>query len=82
MSALASLPSLSRLGLISRVRERDLAATWASRLQLKFGRLRNTVSTLSGGNQQKVVLGKWLARRPALLIIDEPTRGIDVGYQG
>jgi rhamnose transport system ATP-binding protein len=77
--ALASLGRLSRFGLISRNRERDLAATWASRLQLKFGRLTNTVSTLSGGNQQKVVLGKWLARDPALLIIDEPTRGIDVG---
>jgi rhamnose transport system ATP-binding protein len=56
-----------------------LAATWAERLQLKFGRLKNPVSTLSGGNQQKVVLGKWLAREPSLLIIDEPTRGIDVG---
>ena len=56
-----------------------MAATWAQRLQLKFGRIQNAVSTLSGGNQQKVVLGKWLARKPALLIIDEPTRGIDVG---
>jgi rhamnose transport system ATP-binding protein len=77
--ALASLARLSRFGLISRTRERDLAATWANRLQLKFGRLTNAVSTLSGGNQQKVVLSKWLARDPALLIIDEPTRGIDVG---
>jgi rhamnose transport system ATP-binding protein len=77
--ALASLARLSRLGLISRTRERDLAADWANRLQLKFGRLTNAVSTLSGGNQQKVVLSKWLARDPALLIIDEPTRGIDVG---
>jgi rhamnose transport system ATP-binding protein len=77
--ALASLARLSHFGLISRTRERDLAATWANRLQLKFGRLTNAVSTLSGGNQQKVVLSKWLARDPALLIIDEPTRGIDVG---
>jgi rhamnose transport system ATP-binding protein len=77
--ALASLGRLSRLGLIRRSSERRLALTWAVRLQLKFGRLANTAATLSGGNQQKVVLGKWLARDPQLLIIDEPTRGIDVG---
>ncbi len=77
--ALASLGRLSRFGLIRRSSERDLTLTWAEKLQLKFGRLTNTVGTLSGGNQQKVVLGKWLARSPELLIIDEPTRGIDVG---
>jgi rhamnose transport system ATP-binding protein len=77
--ALASLSRLRRLGLIFRSSERGLASTWAGRLQLKYGRLRNAVGTLSGGNQQKVVLGKWLARSPRLLIIDEPTRGIDVG---
>jgi rhamnose transport system ATP-binding protein len=77
--ALASLPRLSHGGLIRQASERALAQTWAERLQLKFGRLGNPVSTLSGGNQQKVVLGKWLARGPKLLIIDEPTRGIDVG---
>jgi rhamnose transport system ATP-binding protein len=77
--ALASLRSLTTFGLISRASERKLALQWAERLQLKFGRIKNAVATLSGGNQQKVVLGKWLARRPDLLIIDEPTRGIDVG---
>jgi rhamnose transport system ATP-binding protein len=77
--ALASLPNLSRRGLIRRSAERAMANDWAARLRLKFGRMKNPVSTLSGGNQQKVVLAKWLARRPNLLIIDEPTRGIDVG---
>jgi len=77
--ALASLTRLRRLGLIFRSSERRLAETWAEKLRLKYGRLRNVASTLSGGNQQKVVLGKWLARAPRLLIIDEPTRGIDVG---
>jgi rhamnose transport system ATP-binding protein len=77
--SLASLSSLEKFGLIRRASERALAAEWAVRLQLKYSRLRNPASTLSGGNQQKTVLGKWLARRPTVLIIDEPTRGIDVG---
>jgi rhamnose transport system ATP-binding protein len=77
--ALASVESLSHLGLIRKASERGLATEWAARLQLKFGRLSNSAATLSGGNQQKVVLGKWLARKPRLLIIDEPTRGIDIG---
>jgi rhamnose transport system ATP-binding protein len=77
--ALASLGRLSKFGIIRRASEGAIALTWAERLQLKFSRLKNPVSTLSGGNQQKAVLGKWLARRPTLLIIDEPTRGIDVG---
>jgi rhamnose transport system ATP-binding protein len=77
--ALASLGRLAHFGLIRRGSEGTLAREWATRLQLKFGALKDPVSTLSGGNQQKVVLAKWLSRRPKLLIIDEPTRGIDVG---
>ncbi len=76
--ALASLRRLRRGGLIRSSAERALAADWAARLKIKYGRLRDPVSMLSGGNQQKVVLAKWLGRKPAVLIVDEPTRGIDV----
>jgi rhamnose transport system ATP-binding protein len=77
--ALSSLGRVRRFGLIPPGAERSFARDWAIKLQLKYGRLTDPVWTLSGGNQQKAVLAKWLARRPALLIVDEPTRGIDVG---
>ena len=76
---LASLRRLAQLGFLRRSAENRFAADWAVKLQIKYGRLSNPVSSLSGGNQQKVVLAKWLARRPSLLIVDEPTRGIDIG---
>ncbi|GAA3736101.1 rhamnose transport system ATP-binding protein [Spinactinospora alkalitolerans] len=71
--------ALSRLGLLRRSAERAEAGAWSERLRVKAGRLDDAVSTLSGGNQQKVVLAKWLATGPKVLIVDEPTRGIDVG---
>jgi rhamnose transport system ATP-binding protein len=70
---------LARAGLLTGAMESRAAGPWASRLQVKTGALDMNASTMSGGNQQKVVIAKWLATNPSLLIIDEPTRGIDVG---
>ncbi|WP_245871396.1 sugar ABC transporter ATP-binding protein [Asanoa hainanensis] len=78
----ATLPrrwALAKAGLLVGGAERRSAATWAERLQVKAGHPTDPVSTLSGGNQQKVVLAKWLSTQPRVLIVDEPTRGIDVG---
>jgi rhamnose transport system ATP-binding protein len=76
---LTGLRRTSRAGLMDRGAERSRAVDWAVRLQVKYARLADVVGTLSGGNQQKVVLAKWLATQPRVLIVDEPTRGIDVG---
>ncbi len=73
------LPRLSRLGLLDQRRERRLARAYAEQLQVKAAGLEQAASALSGGNQQKVVLAKWLATDPKVLILDEPTRGIDIG---
>jgi len=75
---LASLRRLRRFGLIRAASERRFARDWTMRLQVKYGRLSNPMTSLSGGNQQKVVLAKWLGRTPSVLIVDEPTRGIDI----
>jgi rhamnose transport system ATP-binding protein len=77
--ALSSIAALRRNGIIRGRTEREFGAGWAQRLQVKYSNVSAPVAVLSGGNQQKVVLAKWLAREPAVLIVDEPTRGIDVG---
>ncbi|HHV5369427.1 TPA: sugar ABC transporter ATP-binding protein [Klebsiella pneumoniae] len=77
-----SLPQLSKLnpnGVLNDAREWRLADEYASRLQVKAFSWRQPVETLSGGNQQKVVIGKWLATQPEVIILDEPTKGIDIG---
>lgn len=68
-----------RLGLLSSRKRRDLVGHWIDRLKVKIGHSDDAVSTLSGGNQQRIVLAKWLATGPKLLILDSPTVGVDVG---
>jgi rhamnose transport system ATP-binding protein len=70
---------LARAGFLTDRAESRAAGPWAGRLEVKTSALDMTAATMSGGNQQKVVIAKWLATDPSLLIIDEPTRGIDVG---
>jgi ribose transport system ATP-binding protein len=76
---LPNLDRLSFLRFVLRRREHQLAETMASRLHIRAPSVRQLTGVLSGGNQQKVVVGKWLARQPRVLLFDEPTRGIDVG---
>jgi L-arabinose transport system ATP-binding protein len=75
-----AIPDLiSRLNFVNDGAERRIAGALVDRLRIRTPNLEAPVANLSGGNQQKVVLGRWLARRPKVLILDEPTRGVDVG---
>ena len=76
---LASLDRISRRGWLDRRAEAAVASDLVSRLGVKTAALSTLVRHLSGGNQQKVALGRWLVRTPDLLILDEPTQGVDVG---
>lgn len=76
---LPSLARTSRRGFLKLAEEFKLARDYAERLDLRAAALDQDVGTLSGGNQQKVVIAKWLATRPRVIILDEPTKGIDIG---
>lgn len=76
--SIESFAQLTDRGLINFKRERALTNTWREKLSIKFNNQADPVDRLSGGNQQKTVLAKWLATDPDILIVDEPTRGIDV----
>ena len=78
-TSLASLGTVSRHGLLDRVRERAAAQDYVERLRIKTPSVLADVGTLSGGNQQKVALARWLSTKPDVIILDEPTQGVDVG---
>ncbi|HEX7858892.1 MAG TPA: sugar ABC transporter ATP-binding protein [Verrucomicrobiae bacterium] len=78
-SSLAALPTLSTAGFIQKGEERKIAQLYSDQLRVKTPSIDAPISGLSGGNQQKIALAKWLARHCKILIVDEPTRGVDVG---
>jgi ribose transport system ATP-binding protein len=78
-TSLPNLHTYAKFGFLDRATERTVATAEVKRLRTKAPSIQQLVVNLSGGNQQKVVLGKWLAMNPKVLILDEPTRGIDVG---
>ncbi len=79
---LALLPRLARAGIVDRTRQREIVETFIEKLGVKTAGPGQPIRELSGGNQQKVLLARWLCMDPKLLILDEPTRGIDVGAKG
>ena len=78
-TSLASLSAVSSRGLIDAGRERAAAQEYVDRLRIKTPSVLAEVGTLSGGNQQKVALARWLSTKPAVIILDEPTQGVDIG---
>lgn len=79
---LAALPTLTRYGIVDRKRQEEIVHRFIQRLGIKTAGPNQKIRELSGGNQQKVLLARWLCLNPRLLLLDEPTRGIDVGAKG
>jgi len=79
---LAALPTLTRFGIVDAARQRAVVEEYMKRFGIKAASADQRIRELSGGNQQKVLLARWLATRPSLFIVDEPTRGIDIGARG
>ena len=77
--SLAFLRKLAKWGLIQKEQESTSAQTWIDKLSVKTDNMENTVMSLSGGNQQKVLLSRWLLTGCRILILDDPTRGVDIG---
>ena len=78
-ASLAVLPKMTRRGLIDRDRQKKTFEKFVGDLKIKLGKGTDLIGSLSGGNQQKVVLAKWLMANPKVLILDNPTQGVDVG---
>lgn len=78
-ASMAILDRIARAGFLDQQREKEIAGDFIGRLRVKTASMDAPVNSLSGGNQQKIVIAKWLARGGKLLIVDEPTRGVDVG---
>jgi len=76
---LGILPRLTKMGIVDEARQREIVDRFMKRLAIKAASVEQKIRELSGGNQQKVLLARWLCTDPKLLILDEPTRGIDVG---
>ncbi|HEY0547350.1 MAG TPA: sugar ABC transporter ATP-binding protein [Pyrinomonadaceae bacterium] len=79
---LAALPQLTTFGIVSRARQQEIVERFMKRLGIKASSAEQKIRELSGGNQQKVLLARWLCKNPKFLILDEPTRGIDIGAKG